>query len=102
MQGTQTPATQVILRLPHSTLPFSRHHGAPPPPASAVNRALPRAAMIEPSVRLCRAIRLNDLVLVQRIVRANPAVIRNPDPTDNNHTSLHLAAILGYVDIVVS
>ena len=57
--------------------------------------------MIEPSIRLRRAIRLNDLILVQRIVRTNPAIIRNPDPADNNHTSLHLAAILGDVDIVV-
>ena len=57
--------------------------------------------MIEPSIRLRRAIHRNDLILVQRVVQKHPAIIRNPDPADNNFTSLHLAVILGYVNICV-
>ncbi|KAF2147436.1 uncharacterized protein K452DRAFT_293858 [Aplosporella prunicola CBS 121167] len=56
--------------------------------------------MIDVSVRLRRAVRLNDLLLVQRIVRNNPDVLRNPDFDDQSNTSLHLAARAGFLDIV--
>ncbi|OJD37079.1 zinc finger zim17-type [Diplodia corticola] len=55
--------------------------------------------MINVEIRLRRAIRLNDLVLVRRIVRSNPHVLRNPDFEDKSNTSLHLAARDGFTDI---
>ncbi|KAK0660189.1 Caskin-1 [Lasiodiplodia hormozganensis] len=55
--------------------------------------------MINVEIRLRRAIRLNDLVLVRRIVRNNPHVLRNPDFEDKSNTSLHLAAREGFTDI---
>ncbi|KAK7712921.1 Target of rapamycin complex 2 subunit avo2 [Botryosphaeria dothidea] len=55
--------------------------------------------MINVEIRLRRAIRLNDLVLVRRIVRNNPDVLRNPDFQDKSNTSLHLAAREGFTDI---
>lgn len=57
--------------------------------------------MINVEIRLRRAIRLNDLVLVRRIVRNNPEVLRNPDFQDKSNTSLHLAAREGFTDIAV-
>ena len=51
--------------------------------------------------RLRRAILLNDLALVQRIVRNNPAYIRNPDLEDKSNTSLHLAAKNGFTEVAV-
>ncbi|KAF2727196.1 ankyrin [Polyplosphaeria fusca] len=50
--------------------------------------------------RLRRAILLNDLSLVKRIVRNNPNYLRNPDFEDKSNTSLHLAARHGFVHIV--
>jgi uncharacterized protein len=58
--------------------------------------------MIDPSVRLRRAILLHDLMLVERIVRNNPHILQNPDFEDKSNTSLHLAAREGHVDIAVS
>ncbi|KAL1613638.1 Target of rapamycin complex 2 subunit avo2 [Neofusicoccum ribis] len=55
--------------------------------------------MINVEIRLRRAIRLNDLVLVRRIVRNNPLVLQNPDFQDKSNTSLHLAAREGFTDI---
>ncbi|KAH7064793.1 ankyrin repeat-containing domain protein [Macrophomina phaseolina] len=55
--------------------------------------------MINVEIRLRRAIRLNDLVLVRRIVRNNPHVLQNPDFEDKSNTSLHLAAREGFTDI---
>ncbi|KAF2402252.1 ankyrin [Trichodelitschia bisporula] len=55
--------------------------------------------MIDVSTRLRRAIHLNDLALVQRIVRTHPGCITNPDYADKSHTSLHLAARQGSVGI---
>ncbi|CAI6334629.1 unnamed protein product [Periconia digitata] len=49
--------------------------------------------------RLRRAIHLNDLDLVKRIVRNNPAYLRNPDFEDHSNTSLHLAAKNGFTQI---
>lgn len=65
-----------------------------------VNR-LANATMnrIDVSRRLRRAILLNDLLLVKRIVRNNPRWLRNPDFEDKSNTSLHLAAQCGYMAI---
>lgn len=52
-------------------------------------------------VRLRRAIRLSDLVLVKRIVKNNPDKLQNPDLEDNGNTSLHLTAQLGLLEIAV-
>lgn len=56
--------------------------------------------MIEPSVRLRRAIHLKDALLVKRIVQTNPQLLKNPDYEHKSNSSLHLAAELGLVDIV--
>ncbi|KAI9662552.1 MAG: hypothetical protein M1821_008719 [Bathelium mastoideum] len=56
--------------------------------------------MIDPSIRLRRAILLHDVSLVKRIVGNNPQIIRNPDFGDKSNTSLHLAAREGSVEIV--
>ncbi|KAF2763921.1 ankyrin [Teratosphaeria nubilosa] len=55
--------------------------------------------MIDPSIRLRRAIQLGDVLLVQRIVRSNPKLLQNPDFTNKCNTSLHLAASLGSLTI---
>lgn len=54
------------------------------------------------AVRIRRAIHLNDLVLVKRIIKNHPEKLQNPDYEDDGNTSLHLAAKLGLVDIAVS
>lgn len=51
--------------------------------------------------RLRRAILLNDLPLVQRIIRNNPDYLRNPDYEDKSSTNLHLAAKYGFTQIAV-
>ncbi|KAK5693770.1 coq1 putative hexaprenyl diphosphate synthase [Elasticomyces elasticus] len=58
-----------------------------------------KAAMIDASTRLRRAIFLNDLALVKRIVRNNPKLVQNPDFEDKSNTSLHLAASKGFVEV---
>ncbi|KAF2240841.1 ankyrin [Trematosphaeria pertusa] len=55
--------------------------------------------MIDVPRRLRRAILLNDLALVKRIVRNNPHYLRNPDFEDKSNTSLHLAAKNGFTQI---
>jgi len=55
---------------------------------------------IEPSTRLRRAIHLNNVLLVQRLVRTHPKLLSNPDFSDHSNTSLHLAASQGFTDIV--
>ncbi|MCJ1402208.1 26S proteasome non-ATPase regulatory subunit [Xylographa trunciseda] len=55
--------------------------------------------MIDVAIRLRRAIHLNDLILVQRIVKNNPANLQNPDFSDKGNTSLHLVAKLGLLQI---
>lgn len=66
---------------------------------SASNANSPR---IDVPRRLRRAILLNDLTLVQRIVRNNPGYLRNPDFEDKSNTNLHLAAKHGFTQIAVS
>jgi hypothetical protein len=56
---------------------------------------------IDVSRRLRRAILLNDLPLVARIIRNNPHKLRNPDFEDKSNTSLHLAARNGFTQIAV-
>jgi hypothetical protein len=51
--------------------------------------------------RLRRAILLNDLSLVKRILQNNPQYLRNPDFEDKSNTSLHLAAKHGFTQIAV-
>ncbi|KAF1916423.1 ankyrin repeat-containing domain protein [Ampelomyces quisqualis] len=55
--------------------------------------------MIDVSRRLRRAILLNNLPLVRRIVRNNPSRLRNVDFDDKSNTSLHLAARHGFTQI---
>ncbi|OAG11251.1 ankyrin [Paraphaeosphaeria sporulosa] len=55
--------------------------------------------MIDVPRRLRRAILLNDLDLVKRIVRNNPVYLQNPDFDDKSNTSLHLAAKHGFTAI---
>jgi hypothetical protein len=57
--------------------------------------------MINPSTRLQRAIHRNDLLLVKRITKNHPDLLQNPDFADKSNTSLHLAAKLGCLAIVV-
>jgi hypothetical protein len=55
--------------------------------------------MIDLPTRLRRAIHLNDSVLVARLIRNHPEILRNPDFSDKSNTSLHLAASLGHKGI---
>ena len=57
--------------------------------------------MIDPSIRLRRAILLRNVSLVERIVSNNPYLTQNPDFGDKSNTSLHLAAKEGSVEIAV-
>ncbi|KAG8628710.1 hypothetical protein KVT40_002575 [Elsinoe batatas] len=56
--------------------------------------------MIEPPIRLRRAIHMNDALLVKRIIEAHEDLLENPDYEDRSNSSLHLAAELGHKDIV--
>lgn len=56
---------------------------------------------IDVPARLRRAILQNDVLLVKRIIKNNPAFLVNPDFEDGSNTSLHLAAIKGHFDILV-
>lgn len=56
--------------------------------------------MIPPSTRLRRAILLNDVLLVHRILKNHPLLLYNTDYTDKSNTSLHLAAEAGFTEIV--
>lgn len=58
--------------------------------------------MIDPSIRIRRAIHLNDLTLLKRIIKNNPSHVQNINFADNGNTSLHLAAQLGHLEIAVS
>lgn len=60
-----------------------------------------RITRIDVPRRLRRAILLNDLSLVKRIVHNNPKYLLNPDFEDKSNTSLHLAAKHGFTAIAV-
>lgn len=53
------------------------------------------------TLRLRQAIIHNDLALVQRILISNSTLLRNPVYDEKADTSLHLAASLGFIEIVV-
>ncbi|KAK3997900.1 ankyrin repeat-containing domain protein [Cladorrhinum sp. PSN332] len=57
--------------------------------------------MIDPSIRLRRAIRSNDALLVRRILKSHPHLLHNPDHsvTGTANSNLHLAASLGHLAI---
>ena len=79
---------------PSKYVRISPIHKRTVPPAHAPHR-------IDPPTRIRRAIHLNDLVLLRRIVKNNPQHLQNPDFNDDGNTSLHLAAKLGLYDIAV-
>ncbi|KAK1833422.1 ankyrin [Podospora conica] len=59
--------------------------------------------MIDPSLRLRRAIHAADASLVARILRSHPHLVHNPDhsvPDGRANSSLHLAASLGHLAVV--
>ncbi|KAL1303869.1 hypothetical protein AAFC00_000324 [Neodothiora populina] len=56
--------------------------------------------MIDASARLRRAILLNDVLIVKRIVQSHPKLLQNPDYQDKSNTSLHIAAQAGFEEIV--
>ncbi|KAK5662377.1 hypothetical protein OQA88_8287 [Cercophora sp. LCS_1] len=60
-----------------------------------------QTTMIDPSLRLRRAIRTNDPLLVRRILKSHPHLLHNPDhtPTGDANSNLHLAALLGHLRI---
>ncbi|KAK4641739.1 Target of rapamycin complex 2 subunit avo2 [Podospora bellae-mahoneyi] len=61
-----------------------------------------RADHIDPSIRLRRAIRSNDHLLVARILKSHPHLLHNPDPDERfglSNSNLHLAASLGHLQI---
>ncbi|KAK5115553.1 hypothetical protein LTR62_001212 [Meristemomyces frigidus] len=55
--------------------------------------------MIDASTRLRRAILLNDILLVKRIIRNSPRLLQNPDFESKSSTSLHLAAANDLLEI---
>ncbi|KAL2130416.1 hypothetical protein VTI74DRAFT_6505 [Chaetomium olivicolor] len=57
--------------------------------------------MIDPAIRLRRAIHANDVLLARRILRSHPHLLHNPDlsHTGNANSNLHLAASLGHLSI---
>ncbi|KAK3306080.1 ankyrin repeat-containing domain protein [Chaetomium strumarium] len=57
--------------------------------------------MIDPSIRLRRAIHANDGLLVRRILKSHPHLLHNPDLSlaGNANSNLHLAASLGFLPI---
>lgn len=58
-------------------------------------------ARVDVSLRLRQAILLDDLPLVQRLLRAHSSYLHNPDFSDKSNTSLHLAAQYGALEIAV-
>ncbi|TLD30669.1 hypothetical protein PspLS_01731 [Pyricularia sp. CBS 133598] len=61
-------------------------------------------AVIDPHLRIRRAIRADDALLVRRILRSHPNLLHNPDLNgtrdEAGNSNLHLAAKLGHVEIV--
>ncbi|KAI1499084.1 ankyrin repeat-containing domain protein [Biscogniauxia marginata] len=57
--------------------------------------------MIEPSLRLRRAVNCNDDLLVRRIIKSHPDLIHNPDQSTAglSNSNLHLAASLGHLEV---
>jgi hypothetical protein len=57
--------------------------------------------MTQVDLSLRQAILLNDVALVERILKNNPSYLHNPDFTNKSNTSLHLAAQYGREEIAV-
>jgi uncharacterized protein len=57
--------------------------------------------MTQVDLSLRQAILLNDIALVERILKNNPSYLHNPDFADKSNTSLHLAAQHGREEIAV-
>ncbi|KAK4132707.1 ankyrin [Trichocladium antarcticum] len=57
--------------------------------------------MIDPAIRLRRAIHSNDALLARRILASHPSLLHNPDLSlsGNANSNLHLAATLGHLAI---
>ncbi|RDA88616.1 hypothetical protein CP532_5884 [Ophiocordyceps camponoti-leonardi (nom. inval.)] len=57
--------------------------------------------MLEPSIRMRRAIHAGDVLLARRILRSHPYLLRNPDASlmGLSNSNLHLAASLGHRDV---
>ncbi|KAL2174865.1 ankyrin repeat-containing domain protein [Thermothelomyces heterothallicus CBS 202.75] len=57
--------------------------------------------MIDPAIRIRRAIHANDAMLVRRILKSHSHLLHNPDhsPAGNANSNLHLAASLGHLAI---
>ena len=55
----------------------------------------------EASMRLREAISLDDVALVQRVLKNRPDLLQNPNYEDKSNTSLHLAALHGHTEIAV-
>lgn len=53
------------------------------------------------SLRLRQAILSNDIPLVERLLKADPHLLHNPDFQDKSNTSLHLAAQAGHTELAV-
>ncbi|KAH7322703.1 ankyrin repeat-containing domain protein [Stachybotrys elegans] len=70
-------------------------------PASLPSQPCIVATMIEPSIRMRRAIHAGDALLVRRILNSHPSILHNPDasPAGQSNSNLHLAASLGHRDI---
>ena len=57
--------------------------------------------MTQVGLLLRQAILLDDVALVERILKNNPSYLHNPDFADRSNTSLHLAAQKGREEIAV-
>ncbi|KAK0721300.1 ankyrin repeat-containing domain protein [Apiosordaria backusii] len=69
---------------------------------SGVQSYTPGTEKIDPAIRLRRAIRSNDSLLVARILKSHPHLLHNPDPDERfglSNSNLHLAASLGHLQI---
>ncbi|SPO01182.1 uncharacterized protein DNG_03929 [Cephalotrichum gorgonifer] len=57
--------------------------------------------LIDPSLRIRRAIHANDALLTRRILKSHPHLLHNPDtsPAGLSNSNLHLAALLGHTDV---
>ncbi|KAL5597321.1 hypothetical protein FOBRF1_011114 [Fusarium oxysporum] len=57
--------------------------------------------MIEPSIRVRRAIHANDATLLRRILKTHPNLLLNPDssPSGLSNSNMHLAASLGHREV---
>ncbi|KAL2210950.1 ankyrin [Sarocladium strictum] len=59
------------------------------------------ATLIDPAIRIRRAIHAGDALLLKRILRSHPRLLHNPNssPEGLSNSNLHLAASLGHRDI---